>query len=95
MDAIGELVSDAIDWLDDHPDDEEEAYILQRSQLKAAANPLLGIKATGAPQGAEAGDGKPRGTGESKEQQDGESKSGGQEAAWRLGPNGCIVEAVD
>ena len=29
VDAIQELVSDTIDWLDDHPDAEEDVYVNQ------------------------------------------------------------------
>ena len=44
VDEILELVADAVDWLDDHPNADEEVYANRRFDLKTKAKPLLGIR---------------------------------------------------
>ena len=75
-------------------------YALKRLELKSTANPLLGIKAgTDAAGGAGAGGGGGKGKGKGKGGKGGGKGGAGgggqEEAPWRLGPNGCVVEAVD
>ena len=91
VDSVREMVADTIDWLDDHPNADEEVYVNKRHDIKTAALPLLGIQRRAEVDGAS--DETPT----TEKAAFSAAPGGGKclELAWRPGPNGCIVEPVD